>query len=84
MLKAGTLSDFDGSMAEAIEAVFDELWNGRHEQPLPGSTKDDRRMLYIAVAQGVISHLQEHAHDGFAVTVGEGQGTVDILVEQPG
>ncbi len=84
MLKAGTLSEFDDSMAEAIETVFERIWNSSHARPLPGDlrARDERRALYIAIARGVLDHLQKHACDGFVVTVGENKGTLEIRREQ--
>ena len=54
-LYAGTLTDFNDSMAQAIENSLNALLG-----PLPSSPSklvDDRRALFIAIAQGVISHL---------------------------
>jgi hypothetical protein len=55
---AGTLIDFDDSMAQEIEIVLSAL-----SGPLPSAPQkavDDRRKLFIAIANGVINHLQKH------------------------
>jgi hypothetical protein len=54
-LYAGTLADFDDSMAKAIEDALDQLLG-----PLPSAPQklvNDRRALFIAISQGVINHL---------------------------
>ncbi len=54
-LYAGTLADFDDSMAKAIEDALVQLLG-----PLPSAPETlvhDRRRLFIAIARGVIDHL---------------------------
>jgi len=72
-LKAGTLDDFNNSMAAAIESAFERVWTDRMGTPLPDETRDDRRMMFVAIAQGVIRHLKDNAVQGL---------TVDVAVEQ--
>jgi len=56
-LYAGTLADFNDSMAKAIE---DALINLMGPLPsVPQKVVDDRRALFIAIARGVINHLAE-------------------------
>ena len=55
-LYAGTLADFNGSMAQAIENALIDLLG-----PLPSAPQnlvDDRRALFIAISRGVINHLK--------------------------
>jgi hypothetical protein len=55
-LYAGTLTDFNDSMAQAIEAALTQLLG-----PLPSAPPqlvDDRRKLFIAISRGVIDHLK--------------------------
>jgi hypothetical protein len=54
-LYAGTLADFNDSMAKAIEDALNAFMG-----PLPSVPQkvvDDRRALFIAIANGVINHL---------------------------
>ena len=77
-LKPGTLEDIAGSMADAMEQVF------RRELPVvvpgadPGRGEAERRLLFVAVAQGVVRHLAANP-DAFKVQVsltnGAGQVT---------
>lgn len=55
-LYAGTLTDFNDSMAKEIEDALSGLVG-----PLPSAPEklvNDRRALFIAIANGVINHLQ--------------------------
>ena len=55
-LYAGTLADFNDSMAKEIE---DALANLIGPLPLaPEKLVNDRRALFIAIANGVINHLK--------------------------
>lgn len=70
MLKAGTWEDFGGSMAEAIDREFVDMWNMLYPQnPLPDKGKKYRRLLFIAIAKGVIKHLRDRTHEGFDVKI---------------
>jgi hypothetical protein len=69
MLKAGTLKSFDNSMAQAIEKEFEQLWEERYGSKLPEKTRDDRRLLFISVSQGVIKYLRQMAASAFEVSV---------------
>lgn len=54
---AGTLADFNDSMAQEIEIALNAL------SPLPSAPPkmvEDRRKLFIAIAKGVITHLKNH------------------------
>ena len=56
-LYAGTLADFNDSMAKEIEDALTNLIG-----PLPAAPEKlvhDRRALFIAIANGVINHLQK-------------------------
>jgi hypothetical protein len=70
-LKAGTNfnpSAFANSMAEAMAQAFREEWPFvMGDAPVP-QTSQEMKLLFAAVARGVVRHLQEHAND-FKVTV---------------
>ena len=58
-LYGGRLADFDDSMAHEIEAAYNAVLQESGKAPLPAAGADDRRMLFIAIARGVINHLQK-------------------------
>jgi hypothetical protein len=67
-LKAGTIADQSGSMAKAMEEAFMAEWpNVMKNQPLP-EPNDQMRLLFIAVAQGIVRHLVANP-DAFVVSV---------------
>lgn len=60
-LKPGTLGDFSGSMAQAIEAELNAMLIADGLPPLPidaGQDTRDRRRLFVAIARGVVGHLK--------------------------
>ncbi|HHM05332.1 MAG TPA: hypothetical protein ENJ19_06265 [Gammaproteobacteria bacterium] len=68
-LKAGTLTDFDNSMAQAMEEALAVLWQEKTGQPLGSAGEEDRRLMFVAIAQGVVKHLKDNAGAAFAVSV---------------
>lgn len=79
-LYGGTLNDFDvaDNMAKEIENAFAFIRSqlppigGGITQPLPsGVNAQDMRLLFIAIARGVINHLQNNP-GAFAVQVHHG------------
>ena len=61
-LYAGTQVDFNDSMAKEIEDALDQLIG-----PLPSAPQklvEDRRALFIAIANGVINHLEKTGRAG--------------------
>jgi hypothetical protein len=82
-LKAGTNTDpfgFADSMADAMAQAFKEEWPYvMGDAPIPETSKE-MKLLFAAVARGVVKHLQAHASD-FKVRVtatgyGDYTGTV--------
>jgi hypothetical protein len=64
-LKAGTKAPvsngYGGSMAEAIETAFMAQWPyvmGDADVP---ASNDQMKLLFIAVAQGVVNHLKQNS-----------------------
>ncbi|MGD8910040.1 MAG: hypothetical protein PVI92_11915 [Chromatiales bacterium] len=78
-LKAGTLSDFDDSMAEAMENALATLWLAKTGQPLPDATQEDRRLMFIAIAQGVVRHLKDNAAGAFDISVNVSQNDTPLV-----
>lgn len=54
--------DYDAmnqSMAEAIEKEMNELFSQIKGYPLSEMGKDDRRILFMAIARGILGYLDE-------------------------
>jgi hypothetical protein len=62
-IKPGTLGDFGGSMAEAIELQLNLMLIADGLPPLPFDSSQetrDRRRLFVAIARGVVGHLRDN------------------------
>jgi hypothetical protein len=63
-LKAGTVAnpaDFTDSMAQYMEAAMQKEWQAVKGRPLPtGVNEDDRKILFAAVAQGLLRYLEDN------------------------
>ncbi|HRP27184.1 MAG TPA: hypothetical protein PLG77_01985 [Burkholderiaceae bacterium] len=77
-LRAGSFaSDGDGSLAALIEDAMREEWQAARGEPLPtsGPGVKDRRILFAAVAKGVLRYLYEHRDDLITtLEINEGSG----------
>lgn len=63
-LKAGHVSDFANSLAQAMDDAMQEEWQRVKGEPLPsGLGEEDRRILFVAVARGLLQYLHEHEAD---------------------
>lgn len=62
--EAGKPGDFANSLAEAIEDAFNTILNGEGKPTFDVNDNSratrDRRMLFVAIAQGVVNHLYAH------------------------
>lgn len=67
--KAGTMSEYADSMAEKMRTVFEGLWREQYGHDLPAESRVDRRMLFVAIAQGIIHHMKTNATDAFNLDV---------------
>jgi hypothetical protein len=67
-LYGGTMASFADSMAEEIEKAFTAVRTENGKDPVPAANRDDLRLLYIAIARGVINHMKKK-EQAFAVSV---------------
>jgi len=70
-LKAGTTasSEYSGSLAQAIEQAFRKEWPSVMKgMDLPATTSPDLQLLFVAIAQGIVRYLKDHA-SSFQVSV---------------
>ena len=76
-LYGGTLADFTAvdNMAHEIELAYTAVRNANGiTEPLPSGTQaNDMRMMFVAIATGVINHLKNNPA-AFAVQVKGGGG----------
>lgn len=66
-LISGTVDSFStDTLAGRMDEAFVQIWNSRkHDTALPTDTEavNDRRMLFVAVAQGMLTYLHAHRSD---------------------
>ena len=86
-IKAGTVADFSNSLAEAMEDALRAEYQNINGEALPDQGLEDRRMLLVAIAQGVVRYLKSNV-DAWQISVettlvntddAEGSGTVDDI-----
>lgn len=65
--KAGTVSDFEDSMAEAIEDALKAEWATVKGIAFPDAGEEDRRLLFVAIAQGILRYLKDNAEASIIV-----------------
>ncbi|MCP4403247.1 MAG: hypothetical protein GY801_38805 [bacterium] len=64
------------SMAKAIEDAMAEVYLKIKKEKLPEAGKEDRRMLFVAIARGILSYLQDHENELLSnVTIVHGTGS---------
>lgn len=63
-LSAGSSgSQDDDTMTAYIEAAMQEEWRAARNEELPEAGAEDRRILFAAVAKGVLRYLYAHRAD---------------------
>jgi hypothetical protein len=64
-LKAGTVDDFASSLAAYLDKAMQNEWQARKGEELPkdGPGAEDRKILFAAIAQGVLKFLADHGGD---------------------
>jgi len=74
-LKAGTVQDFAASMAAYIDQAMQNEWQAVKGEPLPSGDQgaEDRKILFAAIAQGVLKFLGDHVND-LVTTTNSGDG----------
>ena len=60
-LKAGHWNDLEQSLTGVIDAAFVSEWSDARPGDQLGTTgRDDRRVLFAAIARGVLTYLRDH------------------------
>ena len=76
-LKAGSNhspGEFADSMAAAMVDAFKNEWPYVMGDAPPPETLDQMKLLFAAVAQGVVNHLQQHPTDFEVAVADDGSG----------
>jgi hypothetical protein len=66
-----------GEMADAIETAFKALWpTFRPGEPFPSDSVTERRLLFLAITQGILTYLNAHENDMVTTVQLSGGGLV--------
>ncbi len=66
-----------GDMADAIEAAFKALWpTFRPDEPFPSDSVNERRLLFLAISQGILTYLNTNEGEMFSTIDLSGGGLV--------
>jgi hypothetical protein len=60
-LTPGTVKNWtDGTLAAAIDEAFVDEWGKAKNVRLPSAGQDDRRLLFVAIARGILQFLNDN------------------------
>jgi len=51
------------SMAGYIDQAMEDTYRAMRNQALPDAGQEDRRILFVAIARGVLAYLETHQHE---------------------
>ncbi len=78
-LRAGSVTnEATDTLADAIDLEFKSLWNSHRDIELPDTAEAvrDRRMMFVAIARGLLAYLHDHRSDiGTTEEEAGGEGT---------
>ncbi len=66
-IKPGTVGDFEDSMAQAMERALELEYLAIKGRNILGMGEQERRIILVAIAQGVTRHLLDNL-DAFEIT----------------
>jgi hypothetical protein len=53
-----------GELADEIETAFQTVWTSlKPDDPFPSEGQADRRVLFLAIARGLLTYLDKHPTD---------------------
>jgi hypothetical protein len=68
-LKAGTVANFNNSLANEMEQAFQSEWQTVIGEALPDGGERERKILFAAIAQGLLSYLESNINGSLEVDV---------------
>jgi len=92
-LKAGTLTErhpetgelleWESSLAEAMEKAMEVEWKALNNgSELPAEGEESRRLLFAAIAQGILGYLKAYQTDGIKVKTKGEQSSPSLIKSQ--
>ena len=50
-------------LANAMVDQLDEAWQIVKGEPFPGGSRDDAKVMFLAIARGLLSYMEQHQND---------------------
>ena len=65
-------------LANAMVDQLDEAWQIVKGEPFPGGSRDDARIMFLAVARGLLIYMEQHQNDAVSTIALGGGGAVNV------
>lgn len=65
-------------LANAMVDQLDEAWQIVKGEPFPGGSRDDARIMFLAVARGLLIYMEQHQNDAVSTIALGGGAAVNV------
>ena len=65
-------------LADAMVAQLDEAWQIVKGEPFPGGSRDDARIMFLAIARGLLIYMEQHQNDTVSSITLSGGSAVNV------
>ena len=65
-------------LANAMVDQLDEAWQIVKGEPFPGGSRDDAKIMFLAVARGLLIYMEQHQNDTIKTIALGGGSAVNV------
>lgn len=65
-------------LANAMADQLDEAWQIVKGEPFPGGSKDDAKVMFLAIARGLLIYMEQHQNDTIKTIALGGGSNVNV------
>lgn len=65
-------------LANAMVDQLDEAWQIVKGEPFPGGSRDDARIMFLAVARGLLIYMEQHQNETIRTIALSGGSAVNV------
>ena len=65
-------------LANAMVDQLDEAWQIVKGEPFPGGSRDDAKVMFLAIARGLLSYMEQHQNDTIKTIALGGGSAVNV------
>jgi hypothetical protein len=65
-------------LADAMVAQLDEAWKIVKGEDFPGGSRDDAKIMFLAVARGLLIYMEQHQNDAVSTIALGGGSAVNV------